>query len=339
MKTTKKVIALALLASLSINALSFTSPRSSSVAYASAKLDFGIKTDKFENKILTFNLKQDEANKAAALSAIKEIRSEMWDKNVPYTYDLNSNAKNTKLRDYLRTRGINTKQEYINMTKWSTDLEKIAIQRMYEVTLTGLSHNRPDGSDCSTTVLPSGVKMYGEILANNSDPYTPSKAFNQWVHGKRKNFGGKSEYELLLESNGVYTDGNAHLHIILDPEYDHMGLCILNTSGMNYVGVEFGYPDKSGNKATGLVGEYTMYFGKAKAQKETSPKVNDKERLEAAKAKLREAIDNNKSEVASAKFLLENAPKTVAKVKDKLENLIKNAEAIIEKSEKALKSI
>lgn len=51
---------------------------------------------------------------------------------------------------------------------------------------------------------------------------------------------------------------------------------------------------------------------------------------------LKAAIEKNKVAIASAEFLLENAPKSVAKVKAKLEKQIVDAKAIIEKSEKAL---
>lgn len=332
MKNTKKIIALSLLASLTVNAVSLTSPQSASISYASIKIDFGIKTHKFQSKSQTFTLKQDEANKASAIRGLMQIRSDMWDKNVPYTLDSKSNSKNTKLRDYLKSKGINSKDEYINRTKWSTDLEKIGIQRLYEVSLTGLSHTRPDGSDCSKAVLPSGTRTYGEILANNSEPYTPEMAFNQWAYGKRTNYGGKSEYQLLIESNGVYNNGNAHLHIILDPEYDRMGLAIINSSDLNYAAVEFGYADKSGSKAVGLVGEYTMDFGKAKAKAN-----NKKESSKDTRAKLEEAVRRNKIQVEAAKLLLKMAPEKVAGVKGQLLKLIKESEELIKIAEKSLK--
>lgn len=338
MKNTKKVLAMALLLSLPANGLGLMGNQNKAISFAASELDFGIKTDKFETNSLTFKLKQDEANKLAALKARNKIRSEMWDRNVPYTYDETSNKNNTKLRDYLKSVGINSKTEYLNQTKWSTDLEKIAIQRIYEVSITGLSHLRPDGSDCYTAALPDGTRTYAEILANNTDPFTPEKAFNQWAYSPRKNYGNKSEYDLLLESNGVYNNGNAHLHLILDPEYDHMALSIISTPEINYVGVEFGYASNSGNKALGLVGDYTMNFGKKDLSKDTN-KENDKINREDAIERLKKAIDANKTQVAAAKYLLENAPTTVAKVKDKLLTQIKNAEAIIEKSEKILERL
>lgn len=333
MKNTKKVLAIALLASLSVNSLGFVNPQSEKIAYASEKLDFGVSTKNFESKAVTLNLKQDEVNKSAALAATRELRGKMWDENVPYISDADSNPKNMKLREYLKTKGITSKEAYINRTKWSTDLERIAIQRMYEVSLTGLSHQRPDGSDCATAVLPSGTRTYAEILANNSDSYTPDKAFNQWAYGKRANYGGKSEYELLKESNGVYNNGNAHLHIILDPEYDHMGLSIIYSGGLNYVGVEFGYANNSGSNATGFVGDYTMYFGKADV--EESPK-KDKKLTEEQRKKLEKSISENKTQVAAVKLLFETSPKKVEKVKDQLLALMAKSEKLIQKAEKML---
>ena len=53
-------------------------------------------------------------------------------------------------------------------------------------------------------------------------------------------------------------------------------------------------------------------------------------------ASLKAAIEKNKVAIASAEFLLENAPKSVAKVKGKLLDQIATAKAVIEKSEKAL---
>lgn len=331
MKNSKKIIALALLTSISANALAVANPASKNVSYASQNLDFGISTEKFESRSLTYTLKQDEANKNAALAAIRKIRAEMWDKNVPYTYDENSNPNNTKLRDYLKSKGITSKEAYVNGHKWSNDLEKIAIQRTYEVTMTGLSHTRPDGSYNSDAKLPSKTITYGEILANNSDAYTPEKAFYQWTHGKRSQFGGKSEYELLIESNGVFNNGNGHLHIILDPEYDHFGLSIINTGNMNYAGAEFGYEDGSGNKATGLVGDYTMNFGPASKADKPSKEIDQETR-----DSLMKAIHDSRIQIDAVHFLFKEAPAKVAKVRPILEKLIEESEELIKEAEELL---
>lgn len=53
-------------------------------------------------------------------------------------------------------------------------------------------------------------------------------------------------------------------------------------------------------------------------------------------AKLRQAIDNNKTKVSAAKLLLKLAPQKVAKVRGVLLNLIKDSEALIKKAEALL---
>src|SRR5699024_7203975 len=54
---------------------------------------------------------------------------------------------------------------------------------------------------------------------------------------------------------------------------------------------------------------------------------------------LKAAIKKNEVAIASAEFLLENAPKSVAKVKDKLEKQVVDAKAIIAKSKAALEKL
>lgn len=49
--------------------------------------------------------------------------------------------------------------------------------------------------------------------------------------------------------------------------------------------------------------------------------------------RLKASMEKNRQTIASARFLLENAPKTVAKVRGKLLDQIKKAEAILQKSE------
>ena len=95
MKNTKKVIAMTLLLSLSAQAIDLSNPQSKSISYANSNIDFGIKTDNFKSESITLNLNQSENNKQAALAALKAVRAEMWDKNVPYTYDTKSNSKNS----------------------------------------------------------------------------------------------------------------------------------------------------------------------------------------------------------------------------------------------------
>ncbi|WP_311482179.1 CAP domain-containing protein [uncultured Anaerococcus sp.] len=344
MKKLSKIVALTLLASLSANAVGLVNPASSNVSYAAQELDFGINTDKFKSQSLTLNLKQDEASRKASIAARNKIRSDMWDKNVPYTLNGKSNDKNTKLRDCLRELGINSKEEYLNQTKWSTGLEKIAIQRTYELYISGLSHTRPDGSDCMDAVLPDGTESFGEIIAYETTPYTPYRAFEQWTYTP---YDGKSEYDQLIASNGVFNADNGHLHLILNPELEYMGHCVINNNnGKNYTTAIFGYGDSTGNKSVGLVGTYTMYFGKDKAKikenesKKTENQTKDKNKgaeiSEQTRQELEKAIYESKIQIDAVNFLLEHSADKIKHVRDKVEKLLKESEELIKEAEKIL---
>ena len=167
------------------------------ISYASEDLDFGIDSTSFPNSVITLNLDQSEAMKNNSIMAIRDLRSKMWDEDVLYTLD-NNNQANKTIRDTLEEVGITSKNEYLNLVKWSTDLEKIAIQRGFEVSANGFSHQRIDGSEYSDISLPNGIKSYSELLAYNSYGFTPQTAIDQLAFSKRANFNSKSEYESCL---------------------------------------------------------------------------------------------------------------------------------------------
>lgn len=323
----KKFLALALIGGVGLSSL--TPLTSQSIAYASEKLDFGIDTANFPKKTVTKSLKQDESLKEETLRAVRDLRAKAWDENVPYTQD-GSNSNNMKLRDYLKSVGISSKDAYLNSIGYSKDHEKIAIQRAFELDITDLSHQRPDGSSYGTAVLPNGSKPYAEIVAWNTRDFSPKLAVDQWSVLPRSNFDGKSEYDMLKESNGVYDNGNGHLHILLDPAYTSLGLAITNSNRNNFAVMNFGVDKKSGSDATGLVGEYTMAFGGASLDIK-----NDSLSDESIK-KLKEAVDTNKRTIDAARFLIENAPETIKPVRAKLDSLMEKSEALIKKAEAIL---
>lgn len=329
MKKTGNLIALSLLAGLSINFVGLM-PR----AHASQTINLGIDTNTFPARSAVFKIKQDEYNKRLALSTLREIRAKMWDENIPYTLD-ESNPDNTRIRDYLSSVGINSKEAYVNQTKWSVDLEKIALQRAFEVKSTGLSHVRPDGSSYTTAVLDNGTKTYAEILASNSGGLDAAKALKQWAYSPRKNFNGKSEYDLIKESNGVYNSGNGHLHIALDPAYPYFGLAVINTVAVG----EFGIDARSGEDASGFVGEYEFNQGKKIEIKNEENKNIVKKDNSKLKERLEESIENNKKTIAGAKFLQSNAPNTIKSVRKKLDKLMNESEKLIQRAEEMLKKL
>lgn len=335
MKKTTKVMALFLLMATSFGAVSMASMEKSKIAYASSDLNLGISTKNFPSLSATVRLKQDEAHKNASLAAIRQIRSDMWDENVPFTGG-NSNKSNQKLRDYLKTKGINSKEAYLNSINWSQDLEKIAIQRATEVGLTDAKgHVRADGSDYSAASLPNGARTNAEIIAYNSGAFSPQGAINQWAYMKRSDYNNRSEYQLLIDANGVYNNGNAHLYILLDPSYQYFGLALVPGADYYYALAEFGNSAKSGTGATGLVGDYTVNFGKqvpAKVTKNKKSKAEIKKDLEAA-------INKNRETLSAAKYLIKNTPNTVAKVRGELDKLMETSEQLIQKGEKLLQNL
>lgn len=265
----KKIAALSLALSFSFAGTSFINPNSTVALAQSQRLDLGVDTGKVSYQENTFVLNQNDAQKQKAMNQVRELRSKMWDENVIYTLG-NSNPNKQRLQDVAKQNGYTSKSDYVNGLDWSTELEKIAIQRLFEQTITGLSHNRPDGSKYSTAVTKTGVRPYGEILANNSAQMTAELSFNQWAFGPRKNYNNKSEYELLKEANGVSNNGNGHIHLLLNPTYKAFAYADLTSSktDRNFAVGLFGFKENSSNKSVNIVGEHTLYVGTPKKETE-----------------------------------------------------------------------
>ena len=320
MKKIKNIVALTLLASLSANAVGLVNPASSSISYASTKLDLGFSTNSPTSQTVTLNLKQDQATRDQALAAIKKIRSEVWDKNVPFSME-ESNPNNKCIRDFWES-----KEEFVNSIYISPDLELIAVQRLFDVSITGFDFNRPDGSNFRDLRTPNGNVSWGEGLASHPQTMSVDEAFGIWSFKKLDGYDGKSSYDKLVESNGVRTSENFVLHSMLSPINPFVGFAYTDTPGKNYATLEF-VPDTFGNVETkNFVGEYTMDYGKA-AKKELDPET---------RASLEKAIYENKLQIDAVNFLLENASNKIKHVRDKVERLLKESEELIKEAEKLL---
>ena len=328
MKKSSKIVALSLLTALSLNMIG---PMQKQV-YAAELLDFGVKTESFTPNLVRANIKQDKANKEKTLQILRNVRSRMWDENIAYTMD-DSNPNNMKLRDYLKTQGINSKEQYLNSITWSTDHERLAVQRGFEVKINGLNHNRPDGSSYETAVLPNGTKIASEIIAWNNMAMDPEIAINQWTFNPRSKYNNMSEYDLLKESNGVYNNKNGHMHIILDPSFKTVGFASINSNGDYYGVAEFGINAPSGSDSLNYVGEYEMKFGKV--QEESNNTTVDKE---AIKEKLKAAIDRSNKTISAAELILGEYPNTIAEVKPEVEKLLIKYKAQRAEAERRLKA-
>lgn len=331
-----KILALSL--ALSIPLAGFIESTYPNIAYAASaeRLNLGVDTSKAKFREDTVNLKQDEANKNETLNEIRAIRSRLWDENIYYTLD-NSNKKSTKLQDIAKEYGYKSKDSYVNAVTWSNDLERIAIQRVYEQLLVDLSHDRADGTSFETTVTNNGIYANGENLAASTAQESPALAFSQWSFKPSQAKNGLSEYDILVNNKGVKNSDNGHLHLILSPRFSHIGFASLNGAGSewNYATLNAGVKNSSNNQSsTGYVGQYRLYVGKPSKDtpKSQSKPANKAQSIE----KLREAVERAKKEIAAAEYIMENYPKTVANVKDQLLNLIAQSKELIRKAEPAL---
>ena len=324
MKKLSKIVALTLLASLSANSVGLVNPASSSISYASTKLDLGFSTDSPTSQTVTLNLKQDQETRDRALALMKKIRSEMWDKNVPFTGG-DENIRNEGIRDYyLRWYG-SSKEEYVNSIHMSSGLELIAVQRLFDVSLTGFDFNRPDGTYFESFVTPEGHSSWGEGLAKSIGTMSVDEAFDIWSYQKLDGFDGKSMYDKLVESNGVRTPENYPLHSILDPVNTYAAFAYTDTPDKNYAVIEF-VGNITDKEVKNFVGEYTMDYGKP-AKKELDPET---------RASLEKAIYDNRIQIEAVNFLLEHSPNKIKHVRDKVERLLKESEQLIKEAEKLL---
>lgn len=341
----KKIVSLTFALTFSIAGASIINPQivaeASSVNYV-----LNVDTGNVAYKEYTFNLRQNENLKAEVLKEASVLRAKLWDENILYTLD-NTNSKKERLQDVAKAYGYKNKEAYINGLSWSNDLERIAIQRAYEQTITGISHNRPDGSSGMSTTTTSGISPNGEIIARNTRIQSPAISFEQWSFAPRTNYNNKSEYQLLKEADGVFTSGNGHLHNILNPQFKHIGYGELNnTSDKWNIGLAvFSFKNASNNQASAnLVGETTLYVGKPKVVEEKAPEAikpqantTKTDELPAdVRASLEKAVADAKAQISVAENLLNNFPNTVKNVRGKLSQMVKDSKLLIEEANKML---
>lgn len=182
----------------------------STTSFASEGLDLGVNIGNMKLPERSLRLNQSQATREAVINEIKKIRSRAWDENIYYCYEDN-NSRGYRIRDIAKMHKSTSKEDYVEDIHWSTELERIAIQRAIEQTITGLSHTRADGSNWHEASY-KGITAGAEVLAMNSASMGVSLAFDQWSF--RRANGNKSEYDYLIASKGVMTADNGHLHAI-----------------------------------------------------------------------------------------------------------------------------
>ena len=322
MKNIKKLTAATLALSFSFLGInSFANP-SLSLAASEANdkhLDLGVKKAGGAYKEKTVIVNPNQLRYEQFLMDLREVRDKSWESNVPYTMGSN-NEKGTTIRDIAKEYGYETKEEYINGIKWSNDLEKIAIQRSFEQTFTGLGSQRPDFSDFTTATV-NGTHSDREVLtADTIDPEMKAPV-GKWSYANLVKADNKSQYDFLLKENGVRGDWNSSMHDLLNPEFKYVGFAEVKELGQKetFVTAEFA-KDVANNseKQANIVGEYTLSTG------ENKEGISDEVR-----ENIEKSIQEAEIQIKAAEDLINNYPQTIKNVKGKLVGLIEESKDLI----------
>ena len=184
------------------------------------------KTDGYKVVGVPVDLRQKEI-KEQSIKAFRKVRRELYNENIYYYGE--------KIQDVAKKVGINNADEFANSPKWSSDLEKIAIQRLAEVLITN-DHTRvfPDEDIFDMTVKENGSGFNGEVLAWGNDIY--DSIVEQWIGGEKK---------ANEDLKGKYSFSNGHLLILMNPNLKSFAFST-NSSGLfgfTNVGVTSTYID------------------------------------------------------------------------------------------------
>ena len=323
MKNIKKLTAATLALSFSFLGLNTIANPSLSFAESQAKdkiLDLGVERAGGAYKEKTVIVNPNDIRYDQFLMGVREVRDKSWESNLPYTLDDN-NEKGTTIRDIAKEFGYETKEEYINGIKWSNDLEKIAIQRSFEQTFTGLGSQRLDGTSFQTATI-NGISSEKEVLSADTIDPNITDSIGKWSYANLVKAGNKSQYDFLLKENGVRGDWNSSMHDLLNPEFKYVGFAEVKELGQKetFATAEFAKDVKNNKEEQSkIMGEYTLSTGKYKGDE-----ISDESR-----ADIEASINEAEVQIKAAEDLIENYPKTVENVKDKLLLLIEDSKEII----------
>lgn len=141
-----------------------------------------------------------------ALTAMRELREEMW--------DLNPWFDGKKLQDAVKAAGFQGKADYAQALEWDNELEAYAVQRSVEVSYVW-DHKRPDGSDALDT---APEKVHGENLSMGY-PTVTAAIKQSWGYGELDALNATQGF---LSKQGQKVNG--HLHNQLNPRFKSFGV-------------------------------------------------------------------------------------------------------------------
>ena len=334
MNNFKKITAAAL--AISFSFLGAGVVGESNVSFASSEvkeLDLGVTLPggPYREDIVTLN--QSKATREEVMSYIRAIRKRAWDENAPYSIDGDKTMHVRDLYDPDDEYGWQTSNKgYEYRFIYNEELEKLAIQRAYEYTLTNGDSQRPDGSSISTLKSENiGFDAVYEIWAYDESGLTPKKSFDLWLNNKDEF--GKTSYDYLIESNGIYNQNNFAAHVLIQdyPQEIGYGEVYNPNTGISYAVLLMQPVDVlqyEVDKDTEYVGQYKMHIGNKNYKK------SSKESLDRLEASVKKA----KQTIAGAEVLIKSMPNFAEKNSNALNNLMENQRIVISKAEAILRA-
>ena len=267
------------------------------------------------------------------MSYIRAIRKRAWDENAPYSADGYTSMNVQDLYDPDSDEGWQTSNKgYEYRFIYNEELEKLAIQRAYEYTLTNGDSKRPDGSSISTLKSENiGYDAVYELWAYDEIELTPKKSFDIWLNSKDEF--GRTSYDNLVESDGFVNNHNyAAYNLVQDyPQEIGYGEVYNPNTGESYAVLLMQPVDIQPyevDKDTEYVGQYKMHIGN-KNNKKLSKETLDK---------LENSVKEAKRTIAGAEILTNSMPNFGEKYGYELSSLIENQKKIISKAEAFLRT-
>lgn len=201
---------------------------------------------------VTTVLKATVDQQAVYNSALKTVIKWRKDALNDSSIKLNYNGTYYTVGTYLSKIGM-SQSDYLN-PKWSTNLEKIAIQRAAEG-IYSLAHTRPDGTSCFTAKV-GGETSNAEILAWGATDV--ADAIDLFAEEKA---------DYIKEVNGQSHGVTGHYTTLINPTYKYYGF-----AGVNGAWAGEAKATASSTSATNLKGTYNfeVNFSKANVNKGTT---------------------------------------------------------------------
>lgn len=170
-----------------------------------------------------------------AMRQLQQLRAKAWDDNLPYY--------GKTLREYAKSVGVTSRDEYVYGPTWDSTCEANSQMRIEELFNTGqFDHRRPNGTYMSDFGFGEGLYAY-------TNPIYLGEAMYDW---------GYAEIPDLKSVNGKFTEANSHLHNLIDPEYKAFSFAILNINDGSYNYAVFHASYDQGDQS--FLGDDTIYY-------------------------------------------------------------------------------